>query len=355
MRAGNRGDNPDNPSCPMPNTSTLTILVADVLPPDGFAAIPATPGVDALLAHASITRASGMKLEDALLALVNQPGASVAPLTARADSVAFADAVMRADPVHFSVSRDNVQLIDSHVVAPDASEMTAIGATLNTHFAGDGLSFNFPDPARGYVAIAADEVPHTTPLWAMPGANVFAHLPTTTPRINWRAITNEIQMLLHTHPVNAARETAGRPAINGLWCWGGGVQPTAFALPCQHMVARLVLARGLALAGGATLTPLPAHFSELRLAPDSSTLVVLHTPTREVRKCDAAGWAHELAEVQSHWLQPAFEAFRRGDLRLCTLVLASERVSLTLELGRPTFMRRLAQILHKPATLKSFA
>ena len=43
--------------------------------------------------------------------------------------------------------------------------------------------------------------------------------------INWRALQNEIQMLFHTHPVNELREAAGKPTINGVWFWGGGVAP----------------------------------------------------------------------------------------------------------------------------------
>ena len=40
---------------------------------------------------------------------------------------------------------------------------------------------------------------------------------------------NEIQMLLHEHPINAAREARGALAVNSLWLWGAGrlVQPAA--------------------------------------------------------------------------------------------------------------------------------
>ena len=43
--------------------------------------------------------------------------------------------------------------------------------------------------------------------------------------INWMRLQNELQMVLHAHPVNAAREDAGKPTINGVWFWGGGVMP----------------------------------------------------------------------------------------------------------------------------------
>jgi hypothetical protein len=38
---------------------------------------------------------------------------------------------------------------------------------------------------------------------------------------------NEVQMFLHGHPVNEAREACGKPVVNSLWLWGGGRQPAA--------------------------------------------------------------------------------------------------------------------------------
>ena len=45
----------------------------------------------------------------------------------------------------------------------------------------------------------------------------------------WRRLLNEIQMLWHTHPVNAQREQRGLPPINSLWLYGGafGWRPKA--------------------------------------------------------------------------------------------------------------------------------
>jgi hypothetical protein len=44
---------------------------------------------------------------------------------------------------------------------------------------------------------------------------------------------NEIQMLLHEHPVNDVRQRRGRPVINSLWFWGFGAitPPASCSLP----------------------------------------------------------------------------------------------------------------------------
>lgn len=39
----------------------------------------------------------------------------------------------------------------------------------------------------------------------------------------WRKLLNEIQMIWHEHPVNTARAEEGKPPINGVWLYGGGV------------------------------------------------------------------------------------------------------------------------------------
>jgi hypothetical protein len=37
-----------------------------------------------------------------------------------------------------------------------------------------------------------------------------------------KRLLTEVQMLLHHHPVNLARQEQGLPVINSLWCWAGG-------------------------------------------------------------------------------------------------------------------------------------
>ena len=45
-----------------------------------------------------------------------------------------------------------------------------------------------------------------------------------------RALLTELQMVLHTHPVNVERERLGLAPANGVWFWGGGVLPAHSAL-----------------------------------------------------------------------------------------------------------------------------
>ena len=64
-------------------------------------------------------------------------------------------------------------------------------------------------------------------------------------------------MLFYGHPVNRAREAAGRPVISGVWTWGGGVLPTVAGGPALT-IADHPLGIGLARAGGGAAQALEA-------------------------------------------------------------------------------------------------
>jgi hypothetical protein len=355
----------------LPSLPAVTILLADVLPPVGFAEIAQTSALDDALNCGETVVSAGSLLEDAVLstfgandgttgnttvsAMDNTTGSatpkgiSIAAITRAVESITAPELPqnqtwLRADPVHFAVSRDNVQLFDSHVVKPTAAEMLLIAETLNKHFAQDGLSIDFPDPARGYVMLSHDDVPNTTPLWLMSGANVFDNLPqknTTSTKTNWRAITNEVQMLLHEHPVNVAREANGLPAINGLWFWGDGSVP-ALVKRYDTLVGRLILARGLAALQDVQITPLTEKFSVTGL--NGKSLIVLHQATREVRAQSPLTWREAVSAIDSQWIAPAMAAFDAKQIATLKLIIANESKTLTINVQRRhvinTFWRR---------------
>jgi len=69
----------------------------------------------------------------------------------------------------------------------------------------------------------------------------------------------EAQMLLHEHPVNAAREAQGKVLANAIWPWGGGCLPAIAQRPRYRSVwSDDLLARGLAGAHGISTHALPA-------------------------------------------------------------------------------------------------
>jgi hypothetical protein len=129
-----------------------------------------------------------------------------------------------ADPVTLVAGRDDVRIagcVDD--LAPE--EAAGIAGRLDRHFAGDGIGFDFTAPGRGYLFAGRAYAIETTPLARAIGVSLREHLPRGPDAALWRCWGQEIEMLLHADPVNAAREARGLPPVNGLWFSGGGRLP----------------------------------------------------------------------------------------------------------------------------------
>jgi hypothetical protein len=61
------------------------------------------------------------------------------------------------------------------------------------------------------------------------GRNLRELLPSGRDAVRARSLVNDLQMLLHEHPVNERRALRGLPPVNSVWLWGMGKmrEPTA--------------------------------------------------------------------------------------------------------------------------------
>lgn len=132
--------------------------------------------------------------------------------------------LMCADPVFMRTGSDTVEL-DFQPPELSREEVEKLLASLNKHLAQDGLVLKAFHPQRWYLYQLDDsfsrDLPVTTPLSEAGVGNVFPYLPQSSDKY-WAQLFNELQMLLHTQPVNQQREAKGLPPVNGLWLWGEG-------------------------------------------------------------------------------------------------------------------------------------
>jgi hypothetical protein len=161
----------------------------------------------------------------------------------------------------------------------------------------------------------------------------------------WRTRMNEIQMLLHDHPVNQAREARGERAINGLWCWGGGkLLATPIDQKFSNAIGRLALLRGVAAWSDLPLSPLPEKFEDVTLQ-DGHTLIVLHSATRELRAMSPEAWQLEAIDIDHHWLAPALAAFDANKLTSLTIIVANDIITQTFQVKPRTIFSRFKHLL----------
>lgn len=214
------------------------------------------------------------------------------------------DAWLCADPVHLRFSR-NTLVVDA--AGPDLGmdEAAQLVAALNEHLADFG-EFLAPHPRRWYLrAKAAPRIATHSPA-AVAGRTLEPFLPQGEDARDWRRLINEAQVLLHNHPLNAAREAAGRPTANSLWPWGAGPLPAAARTPVPEVHADHPLALGLAKLAVIPATPLPARLDDA--VPQGLTF--LETLSEAAQSLDAAAWRAGLAELEARWFAPALAALK---------------------------------------------
>jgi hypothetical protein len=213
-----------------------------------------------------------------------------------------------ADPVHLHADRDALVLVDASRFALDATEAAALVGTLNEYFAAERIEFAAPTAKRWYVKVPHTPDMETVPLREAAGRSVGELLPRGSDALAWHRRFNELQMVLHDHPVNQEREARAEPAVNSTWFWGGGTLPDRIASNWVHVWSRDALARGLSIAAGILCTAPPQNFAQwLTEAQPGTHLMVLD---------DA-----DLADIEK-WLAPAMQALRSralSDLRLSAI------------------------------------
>jgi hypothetical protein len=252
----------------------------------------------------------------AALGIARQQDWPLAPITLAADGGEAGDAYwLRADPVHLRVMRDRIVLADSSVLELSRDEADALARTINEHFGAD-LNPQPLHPQRWYLRYPEAPQLTTTPLSVAVGCDIDPLLPHGLDAMRFRAELNELQMLLHEHPVNQAREARGELPVNSLWLWGGGRLPIRCATPVP-LYAGNAEARALGAFCNARVHALPPHPDAQSLAGDGVILLDALTDAGQVG--DAYGWREAMRELEQDWFVPLRSALRRigpPDLRL---------------------------------------
>lgn len=124
-------------------------------------------------------------------------------------------------------------------------------STWNVRLAGDARVAAFTNPADAL------------------GVSLIDVLPDGEAGRAWRRLFNEVQILLHAHPVNARRIAAGKTPVNALWFWGEGALPDSVETGLRYVASTDDVLRGLAkMAGAIRLEPLPQALEAVGKAGD---------------------------------------------------------------------------------------
>lgn len=246
----------------------------------------------------------------------------VAPFAALADGLAADSGYwLCADPVSLLLQRDSFTVMDGPrgLGLAQAQQLTD---ALNAHFAADGMQFFAPCATRWYLRLSGTPSLRTHPLSQARGRDIHTRLLQGADGLQWHGALNEMQMLLYDHPVNLALEELGEPPVNSLWLWGGGVLPATTARTGFVFFADDPLVRGLALAHGDALAPLPSSAEGwLQNAQADPLQLIVHNPL------ELTDWQQALQQLERDWFAPLLAMLRDGRLARLTLHLADETVN----------------------------
>jgi len=221
-----------------------------------------------------------------------------------------------AEPAHLRVHGDKLLLAPADTAALSAEESVALVQALNAHFKPDGFEFVATDARHWY--LRAPSVPdlRTVAPEEAAGNDIDRLIPAGGDRLRYHGFLNEVQMVLHAHPVNQAREDKDRPALNSVWLWGGGVLPEARAAWTAVQGGSALLKGLCRLAGPAIAAPAPGA-----LPASGDVLVELDDP-------DLRNPGHRrqaLERIDREWMAALTRSLRQGKLHHLTIATVARR------------------------------
>ena len=205
-----------------PDRATLKALC------DGLAAL---PEIASCLQGATVTEFSGSWSDAEREASSDSSdlcdGVALAPQAVHVSDAALSVAV--ATPLHAALGLTDITPVDPSTLSLSADESRALCEAADAHMREEGVRLHFVDAARWLVACNQTvDVLTERPDWII-GELLRPNLPRGRDARLIERWMNELQMLLHEHPMNIAREKRRLPAVNLVWLWGFGSRLNAAA------------------------------------------------------------------------------------------------------------------------------
>jgi hypothetical protein len=141
------------------------------------------------------------------------------------------------------------------------------------------------------------------------GANLLEHLPQGDAGRRWRALFNEAQIILHSHPTNAARRERGLMPVNALWFWGAGAPPMSMKSSLKLAISDDPLVHALAArAGVAAAAVAPDALDQVRRGADA----LLDLGSQQAGRIESA-WVPRLQRISGGRANGVAVAFASGE------------------------------------------
>jgi len=228
------------------------------------------------------------------------------------------------DPVYIQVDRDEAVLVANESLCLEESEARSLIDALNQHFKQDGLSIHYHNQHQWLMLGDIGLLTHS--LSDAIFQNINEHQPTGKDESKWRTIINEVQMLLHCHPVNEQRVEQGGMPANSLWIWGGGQHLTTSSL-LDLVLSDEWLAKDVTRYAGVSYDTLPSKVDPAVLC-NKNSLLIFTEQMKSVRQNDVFGWFDCLRRFDKGVLGPLFGLLHKNEIDV--LYIKSDTISISM-------------------------
>ncbi|MEI7429663.1 MAG: hypothetical protein WCL27_04340 [Betaproteobacteria bacterium] len=346
----------------------LTLLVPELIWPEPadqntFENL-ASPELNTLIARSRLSRRPPQSFEATLSDNFGQPdGAPYAALRLSGEPQGQPDTTeglwIACDPVHLRFHQEHLILAEMSHLGISLEEAQVLVAALNSHLPETGR-FHALSADRWYLQVTDTqlldgfEVP---PLSLVAGRRIERVLADSSQSKGLRRLLNEIQMLLHAHPINRQRENEGRMTINSLWLWGAGQfqQRTGSAplKPFDGVWSNNPLANGLAGFSGATSHPVPPEATMVlaQAKHGSKQLVVLEDLLNPVHYENSEDYRRAITALENNWFAPLKSALAAGKISQLRIEACTAYATLSWTCQR----HDLWKFWHQPHSLAELA
>jgi hypothetical protein len=158
---------------------------------------------------------------------------------------------LSADPAWIQPDLSGARLLACGHLQLTMDEAQSLARPLKPVFGDAGMILEISSPDRWHLRLLSQS---PLPEFAAPeqalGEDLYDHLPQGDAGRRWRALFNEVQVILHQHPVNTERRSRGLPPVNSLWLWGGGPLPQRVTTQLSGVVGDDLLLLALAKRAG---------------------------------------------------------------------------------------------------------
>jgi hypothetical protein len=129
-------------------------------------------------------------------------------------------------PTHWHLGTEQVSLVDPATLMLDDTRARALFEAVRELFTSEGCGLHYGAATRWYLVHESLAESATASLDRVIGRNVDRWLGADPALRRVRRLQGEVQMLLHTHPINSEREAMGLLPVNSFWLSGcGRAQP----------------------------------------------------------------------------------------------------------------------------------